>query len=223
MIKYKTPINKKEIAYLWRCYNNPISTLNSKYECIVDIARQYYHAKKYKEAINTYNIGLENKELSDRAYGFYSGLAKIYEDKGDFKTAKSFYISSLIPEQHWTACWTYNSIGFCCLMLKEFEEARDYCKQAVQLNLEWDFAVKWLRERNSQPYRNLAIAEENLGNLFSALSNYVTAVKVSPYDLENKKCFNRFKKKHKDFTEKHFDILDNLESYCKGEHQIWGI
>jgi tetratricopeptide (TPR) repeat protein len=210
------PLDKeREEEYLKYYTMSPL--ISSKVSSLGDLCQVYIEAGAYDKAIAICEETIENPVFKDHLYDLWFKVGIINENKGDFKAALNAYLKSIEIDND-PGYWQHNNLAFCYLVHRQFEEARKHCQIAITINLDDRIARKYFCEQHYNAYKNIGVALEHMGDHFGALANYATAVKLT--QKGESRCMghlNWFIERYPEFVKKHWDVLDRMEKWCRGQ------
>lgn len=116
------------------------------------------------------NIGMYDGTSSNEARNYFD-RAEEYDIKGDFNTAKKFYLKAIKKDAKYVEA--YDNLGLVYRRLGEFDKAIEYYKKSIEL-----FPL------GTMAHQNLAAVYSFKKDYKSAINEYEVILEISPDDPE---------------------------------------
>lgn len=170
------------------------------------VAFYRYHLRRNDVSIGLLKLMIEESASAERSAIYYLALGQIAEAEKNWDLAVLHYNKGLglSPANQQTSYALNNNLGFCLNARRDYAEAEDCCRRAIQIDPE-----------RHNAFKNLGLSLYGQGKLLGAAWAWVDATKLNPADSSSLNMLKALIRDHPDLLRQSDWIFSELWKHEK--------
>ena len=178
-------------------------------DAMLRLSRYYSKSEKPQSALMYMERLLGSSNDPEKKAFCLLSMGQLMEQGRDYDGAMEYYKRAMMLEPANPCSWYFihNNIGCCLNHLEEFEEAEQYCRDAIRVD-----------PSRYNAYINLGVSLEGQEQFVEAARSFLEAIKADADDLELVQHLQCLVEEHQEIASGIADLEDALRAYRTTHH-----